>query len=484
MSDKAAGVQARTVVGNILYAFSVQGVSLLLSLFMSLIVPKYMGTTEFGYWQLFIFYTSYVGFFHFGLNDGLYLRNGGTDYQDMDHSVIGSQFWASILGQSVIAAAILLYAFFGVEDPEKCFVFIMTAIYLVIVNAGSFLGYILQAGNRINAFSTSVLIDKVFFIIVVLVLIFRKEADFRVYVTLYLGSKILCLAYCMLVARKTVFVRLCSMRTLFTEMGVNISVGLNLMLSNIAGMLVLGVGRFIVEQIWGVEAFGKFSFSISMTNFFLTFISQVSIVLFPALKRIREDHLKEIYVTGRAVMNLVLAAVFLFYLPMKWALSIWLPQYNESVVYLALLLPLCTFDGKMNMLCATYMKVMRRERVLLLVNVICVAVSGVLSLIGGYVLQNINSIVVFMVIATAIRSTIADIYVSRKLGVSYWSGLIGEFVMSAIFVGVTWFVNATVGFYVYLAAYVLYLVCCRKTIMLLVHKGLSSLKKRKKDPAA
>lgn len=480
MSDKASGIQTKRVIGNILYAFSVQAVSLLLSLFMSLFVPKYMGTTEFGYWQLFIFYTSYVGFFHFGLNDGLYLRNGGTDYKDMDYTMIGSQFWASIVGQSVIAAGILLYGFFGVDDPEKCFVYIMTAIYLVIVNAGSFLGYVLQAGNKINAYSTSVLIDKVFFIIVVLVLIFRKEADYRVYVTLYLGSKILCLLYCMIVARKAVFVRPCGFRALLTEMGINISVGINLMLSNIAGMLVLGVGRFVVEHIWGVEAFGIFSFAISMTNFFLTFISQVSIVLFPALKRIREDQLKDIYITGRAVMNLLLAAVFICYLPMKWALSLWLPQYNESVLYLALLLPLCTFDGKMNMLCATYMKVMRKERVLLFVNVICVAVSGVLSLVGGYVLKNINSIIVFMVVATAVRSTISDIYVSRKLGIGYWSGLIGEFAMAAIFVLPTWFIGATEGFFIYLVAYAVYLIFCRKTVKLLFQKGIAILKKEKK----
>ncbi|WP_249630235.1 hypothetical protein [Streptococcus uberis] len=64
---------------NLLAAFSAQGVSLLISILMSLFVPKILGITEFSYWQLFIFYIGYAGFFHFGYNDGLYLKLGGKD---------------------------------------------------------------------------------------------------------------------------------------------------------------------------------------------------------------------------------------------------------------------------------------------------------------------------------------------------------------------------------------------------------------------
>ena len=64
-------------IGNLIYAFAAQGLSFALSVLMSIIVPKVLSLNDFGYWQLFIFYTSYVGFFHFGFNDGVYLLNGG-----------------------------------------------------------------------------------------------------------------------------------------------------------------------------------------------------------------------------------------------------------------------------------------------------------------------------------------------------------------------------------------------------------------------
>ena len=60
---------------------------------MSLLVPKMLGVEEFSYWQLFLFYLSYVGLFHFGITDGMYLKNGGLTYDEINKKEIGSQFW-------------------------------------------------------------------------------------------------------------------------------------------------------------------------------------------------------------------------------------------------------------------------------------------------------------------------------------------------------------------------------------------------------
>lgn len=77
-------------IKNLLYAFVAQGLSFILSALMSIIVPKVLSVNDFGYWQLFIFYTSYVGFFHFGFNDGIYLLNGGKNYDELNYNEIGA----------------------------------------------------------------------------------------------------------------------------------------------------------------------------------------------------------------------------------------------------------------------------------------------------------------------------------------------------------------------------------------------------------
>ena len=62
-----------------------------MNILMSLIFPKLLTIEDFGYWQLFLFYSSYVGFFHFGINDGIYLRYGGKNLETINKDILNSQ---------------------------------------------------------------------------------------------------------------------------------------------------------------------------------------------------------------------------------------------------------------------------------------------------------------------------------------------------------------------------------------------------------
>ena len=66
-------------------------VSLIASALVILIIPKLIGVEEYGYWQLYLFYSSYVGFLHFGWNDGIYLRFGGEDYNNLDKNLFNNK---------------------------------------------------------------------------------------------------------------------------------------------------------------------------------------------------------------------------------------------------------------------------------------------------------------------------------------------------------------------------------------------------------
>lgn len=69
---------------NSSYAITSNLLSLLVSTLVILILPKLIGVEEYGYWQLYLFYTSYVGFAHLGWIDGIYLKYGGEEYERLD----------------------------------------------------------------------------------------------------------------------------------------------------------------------------------------------------------------------------------------------------------------------------------------------------------------------------------------------------------------------------------------------------------------
>lgn len=89
-------------------AFLAQGVSMALSVLQTLIVPKLLGVEQYGYWQLYIFYVSYVGFFHLGLSSGVYLTTGGQARDKMDKDSIKSQMIFGVTYQTIMALVIIL----------------------------------------------------------------------------------------------------------------------------------------------------------------------------------------------------------------------------------------------------------------------------------------------------------------------------------------------------------------------------------------
>ena len=108
---------------------------------------------------------------------------------------------------------------------------------------------------------------------------------------------------------------------------------IKLLISNFASVLIIGNSRFLIDSKWGISVFGKISFALSLTNFFLLFINQVSMVLFPTLRQIKGNMLEKYYEMINMALGLILPIIYLLYLPLQFILSLWLPQYQESFKY-------------------------------------------------------------------------------------------------------------------------------------------------------
>ena len=220
----------------------------------------------------------------------------------------------------------------------------------------------------------------------------------------------------------------------------------------------------MIDATQGISSFGMVSLAISLTNFFLQFISQVSMVMFPMLRQFEHEKMKHIFVVIRGGISYFLCTILALYVPLKYILCLWLPQYAVSLEYLAILLPICIFDGKMQLLYNTYLKVLRKEKVLLLINLISLGVSAILCAIGAYVLNSMMAVVICMVIAIAVRSLITNIYLSKLMSIPTEINVIWECVLSLIFILSNMVLPMATAFCVYLIAFFFYCVFTRKNL--------------------
>ena len=238
----------------------------------------------------------------------------------------------------------------------------------------------------------------------------------------------------------------------------SLSCGIKLTIANIMSLLILGIGRISIDNVWGIESFGKISLSLSLANFFLVFIQQISMVLFPALRRIDEERIKSIYRLLRNFLGLILPTIYILYFPIKIIIGMWLPQYSLSLKYLGLLLPLCIFDGKMQLLCNTYLKVLRKEGKLLQFNLVAFIVSLISCSISAYCFNNITLVVLCMVSSIAIRSIMAEIYLSKQINFTIKKILSCEAFLGIIFMTCAWNMSEFSAIIIILICYIIYLI--------------------------
>ncbi len=455
-------------VRNLMKMFSVtmlaQITALFVSVMMVLYTPNKIGTINYGYWQLYLMYASFVGFFHFGFNDGLYLRLGGKSFDELDKSSIKSQMVVVVGFEYIIGAIIFLVALFGIKDADKSFVICAVAINLVLVLPYSLLSYILQACGRVQWYSLALIVERLTFLIVLIICLECGINNYKIMIVIDLASRVISLVMLSIVNRKILFAKLEDLKKTMKEVASNVSIGIKLMISNIASMLIIAVGRLMIEKVWGIETFGKISLSISLANFLITFLTAISMVLYPILRNLNTENSRKIYHITRTLFMLLISTAMLCYVPMKAILDRLLPRYQEGIKYLAILFPMCLFEARMQLVSITYLKVYSKVNAMLVLNIISLAISIVLCSIAVFAFKNLNIAVMAILIAIAIRSILFDIYTEKIIGQHYRLNAIMEILLSIVFSFSAWYIGGWKSMLIYAAILIVYYVLNKNNI--------------------
>ena len=320
-----------------------------------------------------------------------------------------------------------------------------------------YLGFVFQAINETQLFSFAAFIDRFLFMIALLFLLFAKEQLFQVYVIGYLITRSVSLVYTLWKGRDFLAARTLSLKETMVHTANSIRIGIKVMIAGVASLAILGVARLVIDQVWGIEVFGKISFSLSMCNFFLSFITQVSMVLFPALRQGTQKERIHFYRYARDCMDLVLPALYLAYFPLVWVLSYWLPQYRSSLTAFALVLPICVFDSKMNVLGTTYLKVLRKEKFLLAINLVSVVLSICLVFLTLLIFHSPNAVIGAGAFTLVVRYLITQYVLAKDLKVkTSVKGETLEILFTVLFIIVALKFDVLIAFVIVLIGYAAY----------------------------
>ena len=452
-------------IKNFSYTLVSNLIALLISSLVTFIVPKAISVENYGYFQLYLFYATYVGFFHFGWMDGLFLRYGGAYYEKLDKGLFKGELKLYALVESVISVALCFAAILFSKDINNMFILGVTALSIVLINIRVYFMDILQCTNRIKEYSILSVVGRIFYLLMISALLLVGYRGFHLLIIADILGRLVSTAYGALKCRDIFAAKSCDRRSAIEESVENIKVGVKLLFATIASNSIIGIVRLGINSAWDVSTFGRVSLTLSISNLLMVFIRAVSLVLFPTLRRVDRERLDKMYGIMRVSLMVPMLGMLVLYYPIRVIVAAWLPQYAESLKYMALLFPMCIFESKMSMLVETYMKVLRKERSLMFVNIGTLLLSLVTTGFSCFLLQNLDIAVLSIVILLAFRCVVAELTLTKYVKQNLIHDVVMEISLTTAFILASWYVGGFYGTAIYLAFYLVYVFIKRKEII-------------------
>lgn len=451
-------------IKNMSYSILSNSLHMIISVFMVIFLPHFFSINDYGMWQLYLFYISFSGFIPLGWLDGIYLRYGGEFYNTLDKSVFNTQFYSLLLYTIVFNAALLVYFYYYQLGGKFYYILYFLCLVSTLRILTGYFKLLLQAVNRIKDFAKIMIVEQITFFIGVIIIIFLGLTDYKKLLQVDLFSKILTVFFAIYICMDIFSLKFTSLKNNLKEIALNIQVGSKLMLANIASMLILGIVRFGISQGWDIATFGKVSLTLSVSNFMMVFISAISVIMFPVLKRIDQNKLADIYIILRTGLSIILLGMLTSYYPIKTALLVWLPKYADGLKYMAILFPICLFESKMSLLINTYLKSLRQEKLMLQINWVAVSLSLLLTYITVFVMHDLNLAVLSIVAVFAFRCILAEYFMGGLLNLKLLKDIVLEIALVILFILTSWFIDSWWCLVIYACGYIGYLVTKKQDV--------------------
>lgn len=457
-------------IKNLSISFVANLVTIVVSFVVTLFLPKVVSVEQYGYWQVYLFYSTYVGILHLGLDDGIYLRYGGAEYSKLDFKLFNGQFKILCIFELVTMLLIVIVSDVFFNGVYK-YIWIYLGICVFLTNLRYMFVYILQATNMIKEFAIVTIIDRVLFVLLVLFLCIMGNAKFNSVVISDLMGRGVSLIVSLYFCREVVIQHGKVNYITWNEIKKNIIAGSQLMFANLASSCIIGVVRYGIQKNWSVAIFGKVSLMLSLSNFFVIFINAMGIVIYPILRRADSNRRSEFYFAIDKILDVILFSLLILFYPAKLIIAWWLPQYSDVMQYICILFPIYIFEGKMALLFNTYLKVYRKENIIFKINIFCLCMSIVYTIFMTYIFHNLSLAVLGMLFLIAFRCFISQVYCSKMLNVKYRRNILSLLLGVIFYIVYGMFFEEAIGFVFTLIWIIIYIYINVKNIK----RGISIL---------
>lgn len=392
--------------------------TLLVSLFMGFVIPKYLSVDDYAYYHIYQLYIAYAGFFHLGLVNGIYLKYGHLDVDELpvnDFRKYSRAMFILQLGMAVLLLAILFLRF--PEDRDIGIAYAFTIINIPLMNIKWFYSSINQFTKRFVIDSTVTYMQNVLQCVMVAVVIIFSLYDYLVLLVAVTLINLICMIVVMAQNKQFVNIFAISRETTASDKSVGslIKGGFFFMLSEFVAIIILGIDSIFVQNLFTLTDFAMYSFAVSIISVMYTLISTVSNLIYPYLVRVDDEKYATYYTLMSDVLTFVsLMAMLAFYVA-KFIVVHWLDKYEPSLYIASVLFGTVIFRTLIMLVCGNYFKVLKMTKEYTKNNLFSIVLAFGLDLLAYLIFKDCNYIAYASLLAFIIWYIVTDFVFIKRL---------------------------------------------------------------------
>lgn len=441
-----------------IFKISISNVAILLSgVLVGFLLPKIIGVTDYGYYKTYTLYATYVGMFHFGISDGIYLKYGGKDYEALERDKFRYYSKAFILIEAVIAVALAIFSMLVLRNEYR-FIFLFLSIYLLFHNITGYYQSISQATSRFNELSSRNIIQSVLISIAVIGLwILHRhtgtELTYRTYTILYSFIVVALALWYMSTYRDITFGKSVVDASIRKDISYFIRIGFPLMLANLCSSLILTLDRQFVNILYDTDTYAIYAFAYNMLSLVTTATSAIATVLYPNLRRTNESILKKQYSSLVGIILCVVFACLIIYFPMNLFVNWYLPKYADSLEIFRVIFPGLAISSAITIVMHNYYKTLGINFKFFIKTIITLAVSAAANVVAYYAVGTTVSISWASIITMIFWYFLVEIYFVKTYRIKWVRNFSYMIIMMVAFYVISTIQNQWFAMVIYFVAF-------------------------------
>jgi O-antigen/teichoic acid export membrane protein len=435
---------AFVAISNILKLFS--------SILIGFVIPNLLGVTGYGYYKVFTLYMTYVGLFHFGFIDGIYLKYAGNDFGELDKRNFRMFFRFFLSLEFIIAIIGVIISLLFIEGERKL-IFILLFINLIAINSITYFQFISQITSRFKEYSMRVIILTFINIITVASMYFLEIHSYLIYTVILVSGNYFLTIWYFFTYREIIFGKKDRIRENMPKIINFFKLGIPLLLANLTGTYILILDRQIIERFFDINTYSVYAFAYSMLSMITVVVSSIGIVLYPTLSKVKDENIKGKYEDLNASVIVFVLFGLTSYFFLKWLIPLILPDYVDSLVIFRIALPGLVFTSSISAIKYNFYKISNKVNVYLYIGLTILAISLGLNILMYYTIGTTMAITWVSILSLALWYIITECYMVKTYHVNWKKNIFTIILGIPIF-----YVLSTVENYIFAGVLYLFLI--------------------------